>query len=231
MSVIIRPGIISLLLLLAASLSHPPALADDGIWELGKQSQERERSDDRGSDRGRDRDQDRDWSRDRDRDRDWSRDRGRVIIIKKPQWRQRHHPQYRSYTTIIVPRERYVYGTRVIRRHGHPYRGYGYFYSDDDAFMWLAFTAITLKILDNLNEEQQRLHEAAQVRATTANVGETIFWEEGDASGAVTTTRLGTSTAGRPCREFQQQVTIGGKTEQAYGTACRNPDGSWEIVP
>jgi hypothetical protein len=52
MSVIIRPGIVSLLLLLAASLSQPPALADDGIWALGKQSQERERSDD--SDQGRD---------------------------------------------------------------------------------------------------------------------------------------------------------------------------------
>ena len=65
----------------------------------------------------------------------------------------------------------------------------------------------------------------------TANVGETIIWEEGNASGAVTTTRIGTSSTGRPCREFQQSVTIGGKTEQAYGTACMNPDGSWEVVP
>lgn len=52
MSVIIRPGTVSLLLLLAASLSQPPALADDGIWALGKQSQERERREN--SDRGRD---------------------------------------------------------------------------------------------------------------------------------------------------------------------------------
>jgi len=154
-----------------------------------------------------------------------------VIIIKKPRWQERRDPHYRSHTTIIVPRDRYIYGTRVIRRHGHPYHGYGFFFTDDDAFKWLAFTAITLKILDNLNEEQQRLHEAAQVRATTANVGETIVWEEGAASGSVTTTRLGSSTSGRPCREFQQRVTIGGKTEQAYGTACMNPDGSWEIVP
>lgn len=119
----------------------------------------------------------------------------------------------------------------MIRPYGHRYHGYGFYFSDDDAFKWLALTAITLKLLDNLNEEQQRLHEAAQVRATTANVGETIIWEEGNASGAVKTTRIGTSSAGRPCREFQQSVTIGGKTEQAYGTACRNPDGSWEVVP
>jgi surface antigen len=25
-------------------------------------------------------------------------------------------------------------------------------------------------------------------------------------------------------------VTIVGKTERAYGTACRQPDGSWKIV-
>jgi surface antigen len=42
--------------------------------------------------------------------------------------------------------------------------------------------------------------------------------------------REGTSESGKYCREFQQTVTIGGKTEQAYGTACRQPDGSWQIV-
>jgi len=39
-----------------------------------------------------------------------------------------------------------------------------------------------------------------------------------------------TSTTGRYCREFQQEVKIGGVKERAYGTACRNPDGSWEVV-
>jgi hypothetical protein len=33
------------------------------------------------------------------------------------------------------------------------------------------------------------------------------------------------------CREFQQSVTIGGVTQQGYGTACLQPDGSWEIQP
>jgi triosephosphate isomerase len=36
--------------------------------------------------------------------------------------------------------------------------------------------------------------------------------------------------AGRYCREFQQTVTIGGRTEQAYGTACMQPDGAWEVI-
>ena len=32
------------------------------------------------------------------------------------------------------------------------------------------------------------------------------------------------------CREYITRVTIGGKQEQAYGRACRQPDGSWKTV-
>ncbi len=118
----------------------------------------------------------------------------------------------------------------VVRPYGPLYSGYGSFFRDDDAYKWLAFTAIAVKLLDNLNEQQQREHESAQVVATTAPIGETIFWSEGNASGYVTPTREGTSSAGRYCREFQHEVSIGGKKEQSYGTACRQPDGSWEVI-
>jgi surface antigen len=30
-------------------------------------------------------------------------------------------------------------------------------------------------------------------------------------------------------REYSHQVKINGETEQAYGTACRQSDGSWQI--
>jgi surface antigen len=43
------------------------------------------------------------------------------------------------------------------------------------------------------------------------------------------TRTLGTSYGGY-CREFQQTVRVGGRSRQAYGTACREPDGSWRIV-
>lgn len=118
----------------------------------------------------------------------------------------------------------------IVRPHGHWYHGYGWHRRDHDAFKWLAFTAITLKLLDNLNEDQQRAHEAAQIRATEAAVGETVYWNRDGASGSVKVLRDGTSTTGRYCREFQQEVTIGGQGEAAYGTACRNSDGSWEVV-
>ena len=69
-------------------------------------------------------------------------------------------------------------------------------------------------------------------RAHSAPIGETITWNNPDSgnSGTVTPMRDGTTASGAYCREFQQTVTIGGETEQAFGTACRQPDGSWQIV-
>ena len=32
------------------------------------------------------------------------------------------------------------------------------------------------------------------------------------------------------CREFHTTATIAGQTAEVYGTACRGPDGAWEIV-
>lgn len=152
---------------------------------------------------------------------------------------QKHYKKYHSSPHVIhrgpvhvwpKKRVRRYRDIKIIRPHGHWYHGYGNIHVDDDAYIWLAFTAITLKILDNLNEQQQREHEAAQVKASTAPIGEKIIWKNGSTSGSVTATREGTSTTGRYCREFLQEVSIGGRTERAYGTACRQPDGSWEVI-
>jgi hypothetical protein len=32
------------------------------------------------------------------------------------------------------------------------------------------------------------------------------------------------------CREYQSMTTVGGQQIASYGTACRQPDGSWRIV-
>jgi surface antigen len=68
--------------------------------------------------------------------------------------------------------------------------------------------------------------------AHAAPLGETITWNNPDSghSGTVTPVRDGTSASGSYCREFLQTISIGGQTEEAYGTACRQPDGSWQIV-
>lgn len=163
---------------------------------------------------------------------DRSRDRDRYTDRNKHNYRSRDYVIHRGSRHYVVPKQRirHYHNIVIYRPYGHWYPGYGHIHLDNDAFKWLAFTAITLKLLDNLNEQQQREHEAAQIRATTAPLGERIIWSQGNATGSVTAIREGTSTSGRYCREFVQQVTIGGRSEQAYGTACRNPDGSWEVV-
>ena len=48
--------------------------------------------------------------------------------------------------------------------------------------------------------------------------------------GTIVPVRDGYDGSGSYCREFQQTIVVGGRTEQAFGTACRQPDGSWKIV-
>ncbi|HRQ60322.1 MAG TPA: RT0821/Lpp0805 family surface protein [Alphaproteobacteria bacterium] len=72
----------------------------------------------------------------------------------------------------------------------------------------------------------------AQNQALAAPVGERITWNNPNSgnSGYITPVRDGYASSGRYCREYQQEITVGGKRESAYGTACQKPDGSWEIV-
>ena len=84
----------------------------------------------------------------------------------------------------------------------------------------------------SMDEVDRLKADQANRSAQNAPIGETIAWNNPDSghSGSVTPVRDGTSSSGQYCREFQQTVTIGGKTEDAYGTACRQPDGSWQVV-
>jgi surface antigen len=84
----------------------------------------------------------------------------------------------------------------------------------------------------SLDKADAAAAQKAQSAAHTAPIGQQITWSnpESGHSGTVTPTRQGTDASGNQCREYQSTVTIGGKTEQAYGTACRQPDGSWKVV-
>ena len=65
----------------------------------------------------------------------------------------------------------------------------------------------------------------------TVRTGVTTTWSNPDSGYdyAVTPTRTWETDEG-PCREYTMEAEIGGRTEQIYGTACRQPDGSWRIV-
>ena len=83
-----------------------------------------------------------------------------------------------------------------------------------------------------MDEVDRTRAEQAYGQAQTVPVGETIAWDNPNTGnyGSVTPVREGTNTnTGEYCREFQQTVVIGGRQEDAYGVACRQPDGSWEI--
>lgn len=93
-------------------------------------------------------------------------------------------------------------------------------------------TWIGTSVARDMTRQDRVYYEQATTEAQQAPVGETITWNNPETGhqGTVTPTREGQTQSGQYCREFQQTVTIDGRTERAYGTACQQPDGSWKIV-
>lgn len=208
-------GSLAMAALLTLSVAAPPALAGPG---------DRDRD---GYGRGHQHGHDRHERYDRGRnDRGPRYDR---YYGPPPGWYDRggHHVRHWD----VPPARRRVYhDVVVVRPHGHWYSGYGHYRRDNDALAFLGLTAISLLALNALSESQQRAHEDAQIRATMAPIGQPVIWSDGRYGGSVTPLREGRTPAGAYCREFQQQVIIGGQREDAYGTACMQPDGSWQVV-
>lgn len=58
-----------------------------------------------------------------------------------------------------------------------------------------------------------------------------VVWNNPETGNQYTVIPVRTFTSGdRYCREYTSRAIIGGRSEDVYGTACRNPDGSWQIV-
>lgn len=76
--------------------------------------------------------------------------------------------------------------------------------------------------------DERQAQEALEKNKT----GESTNWMNPDTGSEVSIvpTRTYQSKAGEYCREYTTDVIVGGKKEEAYGTACRQPDGSWKIV-
>jgi|GEM_PF-292382 surface antigen len=72
----------------------------------------------------------------------------------------------------------------------------------------------------------------AQAALERSRTNQPATWVNPDsgANGTVTPTRTYQAADGRYCREFTQTVTIEGQLQKAYGTACRQPDGTWQLV-
>ena len=62
--------------------------------------------------------------------------------------------------------------------------------------------------------------------------GQATAWRNPDTGhyGNITPIETYETASGAYCREFQHQAQIGGRTRAVYGTACRTPDGEWQVV-
>lgn len=83
-----------------------------------------------------------------------------------------------------------------------------------------------------LEQEDRRIAQKnSQLALESMRKGETSAWKNPDSgnSGSFTPTRTYQKADGTFCREYQQTVTVGGQEERAFGTACRQPDGQWQL--
>ena len=82
--------------------------------------------------------------------------------------------------------------------------------------------------LDQL--DRQMLRTTYQRTLETAPTNQAMTWSNPDSgnSGSVMATRT-YYTETTVCREYTQEIMVGGAKQQGYGTACRMADGSWKI--
>lgn len=82
-----------------------------------------------------------------------------------------------------------------------------------------------------LDDRDKQLAAQAAAQAFESNrSGQASVWNNPDSgnSGSITPTRTYQQN-GQYCREYKQTIVVGGEPETAYGTACRQPDGTWAI--
>lgn len=75
-------------------------------------------------------------------------------------------------------------------------------------------------------------NDASQRALETAPAGRTLPWKNPESGnyGSITPSGYYQNSSGQYCREYTQTIVVGGKKQTGYGTACREPDGTWKIV-
>jgi surface antigen len=85
----------------------------------------------------------------------------------------------------------------------------------------------------NVGRSLDRSDEMRAAQALEYNrTGQPTSWHNPDTGADVTVVpeRTYRSENDRYCREYTMNIIVGGRREKGYGTACRQPDGSWQTV-
>jgi surface antigen len=79
------------------------------------------------------------------------------------------------------------------------------------------------------DRDQREMQQSAQNALET---DERVAWQNPETGnqGTITPTRSFEGPEGRLCREYVQTVFIEGQEQQVHGTACRQADGTWQVV-
>ena len=152
---------------------------------------------------------------------DWRRGEGH--------WR--NHGRYVEHRIVRKWRHYHREPRYVVRRYA--YAPYHYGRHDDvllGSFLGAAFGALLGTSLGRSmdNNDFYQVNRALE----TSPTGSAIVWQNPNTGGAyrVTPTRTYQVAQNTYCREFVTWGMIGGYEEKMYGTACRQPDGSWATV-
>jgi surface antigen len=77
-------------------------------------------------------------------------------------------------------------------------------------------------------QDHMRMNSALE----SNNVGQPAYWQNANTGASYKVTPVKNVSVGgnKYCREYRTTANIAGKVQQMYGTACRQPDGSWKAV-
>lgn len=84
----------------------------------------------------------------------------------------------------------------------------------------------------NIGRTMDRLDRLEMQKALeTAPTGQAVNWKNPDTGNQYTVQTTKTYyTNQQPCREYTTTAIIGGRSQQIYGKACRQADGSWKVA-
>ncbi len=76
--------------------------------------------------------------------------------------------------------------------------------------------------------DKMKMNQALETNQT----GQPAYWTNSKTGTnyTVTPTQNVTVDGNQYCREYRTNAVIAGKKQQMYGTACRQPDGTWKMV-